>query len=206
MVFVEGACRQKLRARRDADDLSVRGDRAGHGGAVLMRLVIAAERIEIFHDHAVQIWIFDVDLGIDQRDGDIFACGDAMGLLDVQFAEHVLLGVALAGQRHLRGILLQREKIVRLHARDDALVLDRADEIADRTAAVDAPAVDGGAEQRQVDRFELRQIMPARELLDRLRHRIRCECRDHFIRHEASLAARRHAAASSATTSSAGRR
>jgi hypothetical protein len=97
MVFVEGARRQKLRARRNADDFSVRGDRARHGGAVLMRFVIAAERIEIFHDHAVQIWIFDVDLGIDQRDGDIFAGGDAMGLLDVQFAEHVLLGLALAG-------------------------------------------------------------------------------------------------------------
>jgi hypothetical protein len=179
----------------------VRGDRAGHGGAVLMRLVVAAERVEVLQDHAVQVRIFDIDLGIDQRDGDILAGGDPMRLLDLQFAQHILLGIALAGEGHLRGILLQREKIVRLHARDDALVLDRADEIADRTAAVDAPAVDGGAEKRQVDRFELRQIMPARELLDRLRRGAGRKRRDHFVRHEAAFAARRHPAAGPATTS-----
>ena len=132
-----------------------------------------------------------------------FAGGDAMGLLDVQFAQHILLSVTLAGPRDFRGILLQREKIIRLHARDDALVLDRADEIADRTAAVDAPAVNGGAEKRQIDCFELRQIVPASELLDRLRCRARRECRDHFIRREAPLAARRHSAASSATSGAA---
>ena len=128
-----------------------------------------------------------------------------MGLLDLQLAQHILVGVAQAGSRNLGGILLQREQIVRLHACHDPFVLDRADKIADRAAAVDAPAVNGGVEQRQADGLELRQIVPACELLDRLRRGVRRECGDHFVRHEAPLAGRRHVA-NAAPAASAGSR
>ena len=123
--FVEGARRQKLRARRDAQKLSVRGDRAGHRGAVLVRFVVAAQRVEVLHDRAVEIGIFGVDLRIDQRDQDVFPGRDVMRLLDLQFAQHVLRRVARADcGANLWRVLLQRENIIGLHAGDDAFVLD----------------------------------------------------------------------------------
>ena len=84
-----------LHAGRDAHELAVRGDRAGHGGAVRMRFVFAAERIEAFDDRGIEIRIFRVDFRIDHGDQDIFPGRDVMRLFDLQFAQNVLRRVIL---------------------------------------------------------------------------------------------------------------
>ena len=60
-LVVEGMHRQHLRARRDADQFAVRGDGAGHLGAVQVRRRVAAKRVEAFDDTAVEIGMLGVD-------------------------------------------------------------------------------------------------------------------------------------------------
>ena len=191
---VERARRQQRGVRRDAQELTVRGNRTRHGRAVPMRSLFTAQRIEAFHDRAFQIRIVRVDFGIDHRDRNILSRRDLMRPNDLQFFQHVLRRVALrTGHGFCHG-LLEAENIIRLGVHDDAFVLERADRVCHRTAAVEAPAIKRGADQGKALNFQVGQIVAARDLTDRLRRRSRRNFRDDFIRNKSSLALWRNAA------------
>ena len=59
--------RQQPHLGRDADQLAVRGDGAGHGGAMHMRGRGGADHVVLARDHAGKIGMLGVDLGIDHR-------------------------------------------------------------------------------------------------------------------------------------------
>ena len=74
----EGADREDARAGRHAEQLLVRHDRAGHAGAVRMRVVVDAGRVVAVGDGAGEIGMGAVDLGVDHADRDVVArarCG-----------------------------------------------------------------------------------------------------------------------------------
>ena len=186
---VKGVRRQNLRTRRDAQKLAMRGDGAGHFGAMQMRSFTAAERVEAFYDGAIEIRVLGVDLGVDHREQHVLSRCELMRLRDLQFGKNILCRIALHSCGG--GLVLQRENVVRLHAGDDVLVAERVDDARHRTAAADTPAIKAHADQRKVLGFDLREVVAARELIDRLRRRVRCKRGDHFVG-DKGLVALRH--------------
>ena len=91
-----------LRGWRRAHQPRMRGDRAGDRGAVLMRLLRLAERVERADDHARKLGMAEVDAGIDHRDQDRVAVGERVRLADAELGERVLRRIA-AGRDRRRG-------------------------------------------------------------------------------------------------------
>ena len=77
-------------------------DRAGDGGAVLVRLLRLAERVEGAGDHARKFGMAEVDAGIDHRDQHRVAVGERVRLADAELGERVLRRIA-AGRDRRRG-------------------------------------------------------------------------------------------------------
>src|SRR6202035_3524632 len=139
--------------------------------------------------------MFCVDFRIDHGNQDILARCDLLRLRDLQFRQDVLRRIALRAGGDLGGLFLQRENVVRLHAGDDALAAKRTDRVGHRTAATEAPAIEARPDQRKTLRFELRQFVPPRDLIDRLRRRARRERGDDFVGNEILIAWLRRPAA-----------
>jgi hypothetical protein len=79
--------------------------------------------------------------------------------------------------------------------RTNAIGLQRADDVGDAAPVVDPPAVIGRPDQRDPLRFDRRQAMPAREIIERARRHVGGQSDHDLARHVAPLAGRRHAAA-----------
>src|SRR5271163_1410739 len=118
-----------------------------------------------------------------------------MRLRDLQLGKNILRRIAL--HSYGGGLVLQRENVVRLHAGDDVLAAERVDDARHRTAAADAPAIKAHADQRKALGFDLREVVAARELIDRPHGRVRYKGGDHFVGDEGlvTLRHRRRAAA-----------
>ena len=67
-------------------------DRAGHAGAVRMRLLRLADRVVLLGDRAGEIGMVGVDLGVDHRDQHLVAGRDLVDLGELQLLDDVLLG------------------------------------------------------------------------------------------------------------------
>jgi hypothetical protein len=81
-------------------------DRTGHAGSVLVRFVRRGHGIELRGDRACQIRVDNIDEGINDGDGDICPRCDAVGVVEMQFVDHVLRRVALGRRRRRVGVLL----------------------------------------------------------------------------------------------------
>jgi hypothetical protein len=190
--------REDAGVRRDAEKLAVGDDGAGHLGAVLVRLVAAADGVELAGDGAVEIGMSGVDLGIDDGDQHVGAGRDFVDLGQPQLAHDVLPGIAArhrrrrGDRRRSEGVLLQPVDVVRL--RDaDVLGLELADDVGDRPSIVDAEVEQGAARNRQVLRADGDEAEPARHCIDGLGRDVRRDVEDHFVGNEPGLAARRNA-------------
>ncbi len=91
----EGADREQPRARRDAEQPAVRGDRARHAGAVRVRLLLDAGGVVAVDHGAFEIGMAGVDLGIDHRDRDVGCARAAEDVAHLELLQHVLPGIAL---------------------------------------------------------------------------------------------------------------
>ena len=89
-----------------------------------------------------------VNFRIDHGNENTFARCNFVGLLDLQFVQHVLGRITLRVGRGLESLFLQSEDIVGLRARDDLFVSKRPDDARNRTSAKDVQAVKGGIDQR----------------------------------------------------------
>jgi hypothetical protein len=146
---VERAYRQQPYPRGDPDQLTVGGNRAGHGGAVKMRLV-RAEHVEARRDRAGEIRMRHIDAGVDHRHEHALAGGQAVGIGQMQLGDHVLGRIALRGWRLARrGLALLPVEVIRLRAGNARLAGERLDHRRYRAAVVDAPALDAAADQAQ---------------------------------------------------------
>ena len=76
--------------RRNADQFAVGGDGAGHAGAVRMRRRRRAERVVFARDHAGEIGMAGVDLGIDHRHQHVVAIADAVRVQQMQLGNDIL--------------------------------------------------------------------------------------------------------------------
>src|SRR6185437_9458088 len=95
-VAAEGADRDDLGTRCNAEETDVRGNRARHAGAVRIRWRIgAATGVVALDDPAGEVRLFRIDLRIDQRDDDVFALSDAVYGAELQFLHDVLRGIAV---------------------------------------------------------------------------------------------------------------
>ena len=139
--------------------------------------------------------MFGVDFRIDHGNQDILARCNLLRLRALQFGQNVLRRVAVRAGGNLGGLFLQRENVVRLHAGDDAFAAQRADRVGHRTAAAKAPAIEARPEQRKTLRIELRQFVPPRDLIDRLRRRARRKRGNDFVGNEILIALLRRPAA-----------
>jgi hypothetical protein len=83
-----------VRARRNPEQVTVRGYGAGHAGS--MRLRIAGRRggVEGLGDGALQVGIAPIDLGIDQRDQNVAAKCKPVHGFEMQFLDRILCRVA----------------------------------------------------------------------------------------------------------------
>ena len=118
----------------------MRRDRAGHPGAVRVRRVAAADRVELLDDGPGEIRMADVDLGIDHGNQHIAAGRELVRLVEPQFADHVLSKVAGARLRRQarvlrRGVLLEAVHVLRLREAD-ILGLERAHDVGHLAAVV----------------------------------------------------------------------
>ena len=95
LVPSEPAERERMRGEhmhrgRSADELAMRRDHARDAGAVRMRLVGRAGRIERRRDDARKIGMGRIDRGVDHRDQHMLALGERMRLRQVQLGERIL--------------------------------------------------------------------------------------------------------------------
>jgi hypothetical protein len=147
----KGAHREQLHFRRHANQLGMRGDGAGHAGAVHMRRRLPAERVVFVGDHAGEIGMAGIDLGIDHRHQHIVAIGDAMRFQQMQFGNDVLRGGAVGLCRRLR--LSEPIEEIRLRPRYPREGRKTIQCRAHGVAAADAPALQGTAGKRETLRL-----------------------------------------------------
>ena len=74
-------------------ELGMRGDGAGHAGAVRVRRRGGAERVELADEHAGEIGMLRVDFGIDHSHDHVVAIGELVRFQKMQLGNDVLLGV-----------------------------------------------------------------------------------------------------------------
>jgi hypothetical protein len=110
---------------------------------------------------------------------------------EMKLFRRVLNGGPPGRRRRLR----QREPIIGLRGPHHAVGLQRADHIGDAAPVADPPAVIGRPDQRDLLRFDGRQPMPAREIIEHARGDVGGKSDHDLARHVAPLAGRRHAAA-----------
>ena len=112
----------------------LRHDRAGHAGAVRMRVVVDAGGVVAVGDGAGEIGMRAVDLGIDHRDRDVVARGDAVRVGEPQLLGHVLAGIALLRRSPTAPpASVQRVDVVGLRGGDDLVRGERLDHGGDRS-------------------------------------------------------------------------
>ncbi len=192
-VRAEGMDGEYLGAGRNAHEPTVRSDRAGHAGAVGMRLVGAPDRIELIGDRAGEIGMLVVDRGIDDGDEHVVAGGDLVDVAEVKLVDHVLAGLgALGAGGQGCVVLLQREHVVRLGSAQ-VLGFERAHGGGDVAAVGDAEAEQRAAGQRGRLGLDGAQAEPARDGIDILPGDVGADVEHHLPRHEARLAHRWHA-------------
>ncbi len=85
---------EQPRARRDPQQPLVRGNGAGHAGAVRMRLLRRAHCIEALRHRALEIGVSSVDFRIDHRDRHIGALGYPVDVGNLELLQGVLRGIA----------------------------------------------------------------------------------------------------------------
>ena len=210
----ERADRQDARGGRHAHQPRAGGDGAGDRGAVRVRLLGLAQRIERAGDHAAQLGMPGVHAGIDHRDQDVVALGQAVRLLQPQLGQRVLRRIAAerrerAGSRRDRGrsrrrgggrrkrrglfncLLRGGVEVVRLSGAQLDFTLQPCKHHAHRPPVDDTGAEEGRARALQADRVETGEPMALRQRDDRLRRKIAGELEHHFVRHEAVFVLRR---------------
>ena len=199
---VEGSRGEKLRSERDADELTVRGNGARHGGSVLVRFCSPPSASKLFMAVPARSgWLASIS-EIDHGDRNILSGRKVMSPVDLQLATNVLGCVVARAGWILGDVFLQAKNIVRLRAGDDrVLIFDRTDNVSHRTAAANAPAIDRAADERQGDRIQARQVIAPRHRFDRLRRNVRGNFGDDFVGNKAPFARRWHAAAARSSTS-----
>ena len=156
-VAGKSAHREQLHLRRNADQFAVRGDGAGHGGAVRMRRRRRAERVVFVHDHAGEIGMAGVDLGIDHRHQHVVAAADAVRFHEMQLGNDILRGGGIGRRRRLRLSATDRENSAAPTRCPDSATA-RAVSRATERVAVDAPALQRAAGEREALRLQQRQF------------------------------------------------
>ena len=179
-------------AGRDAHELAMRHDRAGHSGAVRMRLVAPADGVEPLDDGALEVGMLEVDLGIDHRHQHIASGRHAMNVAQPQLVDDVLCGIAGARACRQAGVLLQPEHVVRL-GNADVLRFQGAHDVGDRPSLRDAEMEESSAGEAEALRADGGQAEPAGSVVDRLLRDVGADLKDHFVRHETGLPGGRHA-------------
>ena len=162
----EGADRKQVRAGRNAQELAVRGDGAGHAGAMRMRRLVGTGGIELTAEDAFEVGVTGIDLRIDHRDWDIGALDSAVDVGEPQLAQDVLRGVAFrvlggAGGR----VLGERVDEVGRGGGCDPFARQRENRIAHRHI-VGVQANDVGAEAAERLEIEDAEAQPCDRRLD----------------------------------------
>ena len=183
----ERADRKDARAGRHAEQLLMRHDRAGHAGAVRMRVVVDRRSRRTVGDGAGEIGMRAVDLGVDHADRDVVARDDAMGREQPQLLRHVLAGIALLRRRRLHLGLRQRVSIVGLRGGDDLVLGERADHGRNRLLAGVAHPEGGVAALREALRGEHGQIVLLENRLQRRLRDVARQLQHHLVADEAGF-------------------
>src|SRR5947208_8786377 len=112
----------------------MRRDRADHAGAMRMRLLDTSDGIVLLGDRAGEIGMFVVDRGVDHRNEHVVAGDSLVHLVELQFADDVLVRAGSLGGSGRVVALEQPIGVVRV--RDaDVLRLEDAHDVAYLAAA-----------------------------------------------------------------------
>ena len=134
---VEGADREKPHVRCGSHQLGARDDRACHAGAVWIGGAHGGDGVEAVGDGVDDLRMRRVDRGVDHRDQDFLAGGEAMRFAKMQLGRRVLrarielgaCGWYLRERRHRR--LREREAIIGLGVAHHAVDLEGANDVGD---------------------------------------------------------------------------
>ena len=139
---------EDLRVRRNAEQFALRGDGANHACAVRVRRIGVADRVVFFGDRACEIGMLVVDLGVDNRNQDLFAGRNLVDLGKPQLVDDILVGGAGlrggTGSGFGRAVLAEHEDVVR-RCDADVLRLHRANGGSDLDAGRHLADVEGAA-------------------------------------------------------------
>ena len=158
-------------------------------------------------DRASEIWLVEINLGIDHRDDDLVAVGDAVRIGELELVDDVLCRIACVGIGIVRiaGLLIarilmlgslilrEREGVNRLHGGIDSGALDRANHLTHGLPIADAQCVDGATQDADGSLRLNGQPETLRDSGDLLRRRAGADLHRHFARREPRFADGRHA-------------
>ena len=185
------------RARRSAEEPLVRGNRAGHAGAVCVRFLRRAHRVEALRHCALEVGVRDVDFRIDHCDRHVGAANNAVDIGNLELLQHVLRGISLrrvaARRWHwITRLLLQGVDVVRLRDCDELDGRKRGDDLGGAPSVGNAEAHHGRAGDGEVFGGEQRQPETADRGLQPLHRDIAGDLQHDLILDKAGLSGRRN--------------
>ena len=169
----------------------MRRDRAGHAGAVRMRLLRPPDGVVLLDDRAGEVGMIGVDLGVDHRDQHLAAGRDLVHLGELQLLDGVLLGRSGRARGVGRGVLDDAVHVVR--RRDaDALGFQRAHHVGDLPSRRQAEMIERAAGDAARLHADDGHPEPGRGRVDGLPRHVGADMEHHLGRDEARLAGGRN--------------